>query len=303
MNEHERYRQAFAALDNRVTPAQIRALAEAGKGEHKMKRNKTLRVALIAALIVLLLTGTVTAVGIRGGWLLPLLSNAGVDPELLEKAASPAVSVTVGNERWTVDELLSEGRIVLFQYTRESLDGSPLPEMPEGVRWQLYLMDEDDILLNDNQGSTNYPTADSGEPTRRVELESHEIYCNGREPDWEHVTLLLYLEGASPLPRLVYTAPAGTPRSRVASLENGTPVRIGRFTLELDPSSVTRDADASFAAVLNDGTEVEGRGGSGVASPETGFEPGYTVQITLSQIIEPDDVAAIEIGGVQYPIS
>ena len=101
----------------------------------------------------------------------------------------------------------------------------------------------------------------------------------------------------------IRAAPAGTPRSRVAALENGTPVRIGRFTLELDPSSVTRDADASFAAVLNDGTVVESRGGSGVASPGTGFEPGYTVQITLSQIIEPDDVAAIEIGGVQYPIS
>ena len=32
MTEHERYKQAFAALDTGLSPAQIRAAAEAGKG-------------------------------------------------------------------------------------------------------------------------------------------------------------------------------------------------------------------------------------------------------------------------------
>ena len=303
MNEHERYRQAFAPLDTRVTPDQIRALAEAGKGDYTVKHKKPIRIVLIAAAVVLLLTGTVTATGIRGGWLLPVLSNAGVDSELLEKVMHPAVSATVGIERWTVDELLMEGNVVLIQYTRESLDGSPLPPFPEDVRWTPYLMDGNGMRVSDVQGSVSYPTEDTGNPSRCVELMGFDFYLNGREPNWEDATLMLYLDDGSPFSKLMFSAPVGTPRRRVAALENGTPVQIGRFTLELDPTEITRDMDAAFAVVMSDGAVVEGREMASVASPETGLEPGYTVQVTLSQIIDPDAVVAIEIGGVQYPIS
>ena len=303
MNEHERYRQAFAALDTRVTPDQIRALAEAGKGEHTVKHKKTIRIVLIAAAVVLLLTGTVAAAGIRGGWLLPVLSNAGMDSELLEKVMHPAVSATVGNERWTVDELLMEGNVVLMQYTRESLDGSPLPPFPEDVHWTPYLMDGNGMRMSDVQGSTSYPAEDTGNPSRRVELIGFDFYLDGREPDWENATLMLYLDDGSLFSRLMFSAPIGTPLIRTAALDDGTPVKLGRFTLELDPTGITRDMDAAFAVVLNDGTVVDGRSGCGVASPGAGLEPGYTVQVMLRQIIDPDAVSAVQINGKVWPIS
>ena len=303
MNEHERYKQAFAKLDTQVTPAQIRALAEAEKGEPTMKRRRLLRVALIAALIVLLLAGSVTAAGIRGGWLLPALSNAGVDSELLKKVMHPAVSATVGQERWTIDELLIEGNVIYMQYTRESLDGSPLPEFPEDVHWTPYLLDENGMHLSDTQGSTGYLTDDTGDPSRRVELMSFDFYLNGREPDWAHASVLLYLDDGSIFPKLMYTAPAGTPLYRNAVLADGTPVKIGRVSMELDPTGITRDLNASYTVILSDGTEFDCGGGMGIASPEQGLEPGSTVQIELRRIIDPDAVVAIAINGVCYPIS
>lgn len=303
MTEHERYRQAFAKLDTGVTPAQVRALAEAGKGEPIMKHRRPLRITLIAAATLLLLAGSVAAAGISGGWLLPALSNAGVAPELLEKVMHPVVSATVGNERWTVDELLIEGNTVFMQYTRESLDGSPLPEHPKGADWLVYLMDGSGTSLSDVQGSTGYLTEDSGDPSRQVELRSFEFYLNGTEPDWEHATLLLYLDKGSPFPKLMYSAPAGTPLYRSAVLEDGTPVKIGRFTVELDPTGITRDPDAECAVILADGTVVEGGFGMGVAAPEIGLAPGYTIQISLPQIIDPDDVAALVLEGVTCPVT
>lgn len=303
MTEHEQYRQAFAALDTGVTPAQIRALAKVGKGAPVMKHKKPLRIALIAAAVLLLLVGSVAAAGISGGWLLPALSNAGVDPALLEKVMHPAVSAAVGEERWTVDELLIEGNTVFMQYTRESLDGSPLPEHPEQGDWLLYWMDGDGTELSDVQSSTGYLTEDSGDPSRRTELRSFELYLNGREPDWENATLLLYLDKGSLLPRLMFSAPVGTPLSRSAVLENGTPVKLGRFTVELDPTALTRDMDAVFAVVLADGSVIEGGSGMGVAAPESGLSAGYTVQITLPQIIDPAAVTALRVDGVDYPVT
>lgn len=303
MTEHEQYKEAFAALDTGVTPAQVRALAEAGKGDSMRTLKKPLRIVLIAAVVILLLTGTVAAVGVSGGWLLPALSNAGVDSALLEKVIHPAVSATVGNERWTVDELLIEGNTAFLQYTRESLDGSPLPEHPEGADWLLYWMDGDGTNLSDVQGSTSYLTEDGGDPTRRVELRSFEFYLDGREPDWENTTLLLYLDSGSLFPKLMFSAPAGTPLYRQVALEDGTPVRIGRFTLELDPTGITRDVNASFAVVLADGTVIEGGLGMGVAAPETGLAQGYTLQISLPRIIDPAEVSALVIDGVSYPLT
>lgn len=303
MNEHERYKEAFARLDTRVTPAQIRALAEAEKGEITMKRRRPLRVALIAALIVLLLAGTVTAAGIRGGWLLPALSNAGIDSELLEKVMHPAVSTTVGSERWTIDELLIEGNVIFLQYTRESLDGSPLPEFAEQVDWLPYLLDETGMHLSDTWSSTGYLTDDTVDPSRRVELRSIEFYLDGQEPDWANAKVLLYLDDGSLLPKLMYTAPVGTPLYRNAVLADGTPVKIGRVSMELDPTTITRDLDASYSVILSDGTEFDCSGGMGVASPKLGLEPGSTVQIELRRIIDPDAVVAIAINGVRYPVS
>lgn len=303
MTEHERYRQAFAALDTEVTPDQVRALAEVGKGEPIMKHRRPLRIALIAAAALLLLAGSVTAAGVSGGWLLPALSNAGVNSALLEKVMHPAVSATVGNERWTVDELLIEGNTVFMQYTRESLDGSPLPEHPEGADWLVYLMDENGTSLSDMKGGTGYVTEDSGDPSRRVELRSFDFYLDGREPDWEHTTLLLYLDKGALFPRLMFSAPVGTPLYRSAALEDGTPVNIGRFTLELDPTGITRNMDADFAVVLADGTTVEGGGASGIVSPEQGLVPGYTLQISLRQIINPAEVTALVIDGVVYSVT
>lgn len=303
MNEHERYKQAFAKLDTQVTPAQIRALAEAEKGEITMKRRRPLRVALIAALIVLLLAGTVTAAGIRGGWLLPALSNAGIDSELLEKVMHPAVSTTVGSERWTIDELLIEGNVIFLQYTRESLDGSPIPEHAEQVDWLPYLLDETGMHLSDTWSSTGYLTDDTGDPSRRVELRSIEFYLEGQEPDWAHAKVLLYLDDGSLLPKLMYTAPVGTPLYRNAVLADGTPVKIGCVSMELDPTTITRDLDASYSVILSDGTEFDCSGGMGIASPELGLEPGSTVQIELRRIIDPDAVVAIAINGVRYPVS
>lgn len=303
MNEHERYKEAFARLDTRVTPAQIRALAEAEKGEITMKRRRPLRVALIAALIVLLLAGTVTAAGIRGGWLLPALSNAGIDSELLEKVMHPAVSATVGKERWTIDELLIEGNVIFLQYTRESLDGSPIPEHAEQVDWLPYLLDETGMHLSDTWSSTGYLTDDTGDPSRRVELRSIEFYLDGQEPDWANAKVLLYLDDGSLLPKLMYAAPVGTPLYRNALLADGTPVKIGRVSMELDPTGITRDLDASYTVILSDGTEFDCGGGMGIASPELGLEPGSTVQIELRRIIDPDAVVAIAINGVRYPVS
>lgn len=303
MTNHERYKEAFAKLDTGVTPAQIRALAEDGKGEPIMKHKRALHIALIAALAVLLLAGTVTAAGVSGGWLLPALSNAGVDSALLEKVMHPAVSATVGNERWTVDELLIEGNVVYMQYTRQSLDGSPIPQQQEGADWLLYWMDADGTSLSDTQGSTGYLTDDNGDPSRRVELRSFECCLNGREPDWEHTTLLLYLDNASLFPRLMYSAPVGTPLYRTAALEDGTPVKIGRLTLELDPTEITRAMDADYAVILSDGTEIVCGGGMGTASPQQGLTPGSTVQLCLPRIIDPAAVTALRIGGETYPIT
>jgi len=303
MNEHERYKQAFAKLDTQITPAQILALAEVEKGETKMKHRRPLRIALVAALIVLLLAGSVTAAGVRGGWLLPALSNAGVDRALLEKVMHPAVSATVGKEHWTVDELLIEGNVIFMQYTRESLDGSPLPEFPEDVHWTPYLLDENGMRLSNVQGSTGYLADDTGDPSRRVELMSFDFYLDGQEPDWEHASLMLYLDDGSLFPKLMFSAPVGTPLYRSAALEDGTPVKIGRFTMELDPTGITRDLDASYAVILSDGTEFDCSDGMGIASPELGLEPGSTVQINLRRIIDPDAVVAIAINGVCYPIS
>ena len=302
MTERERYKQAFAALDTGLSPAQIRAAAEAGKGALTMKHRRPLRIVLIAALVVLLLAGSVTAAGISVGWLLPALSNAGVDPVLLEKVTHPAVSAKVGNERWTVDELLIEGNTVFMQYTRESLDSSPLPEHPKRAHWLLYWMDGDGTRLNDGQGGTGYVTEDSGDPARRVELQSFDFLLDGREPDWENTTLLLYLDSGSLFPKLMFSAPAGTPLYRNAVLEDGTPVRIGRFTLELDPTGITRDMDASFAVILADGTVVDSSGTSGIESPEQGLVPGYTLQISLRQIIDPAQVVALRINGTSCPV-
>ena len=303
MTEHERYRQAFAALDTEVTPDQVRALAEVGKGEPIMKHRRPLRIALIAAAALLLLAGSVTAAGVSGGWLLPALSNAGVDSALLEKVMHPAVSATVGSERWTVDELLIEGNTVFMQYTRESLDGSPLPAHPEGTDWLVYLMDENGTSLSDMKGGTGYPTQDSGDPSRRVELRSFEFYLNGREPDWAHATLLLYLNKGSLLPKLMFSAPVGTPLYRQAVLEDGTPVRIGRFTLELDPTGITRSMDTSIAVVLANGATIESGGASGIIEPENGLVPGNTLEIRLGRIIDPADVVALQIGGVVYSVT
>ena len=89
-----------------------------------------------------------------------------------------------------------------------------------------------------------------------------------------------------------------------AVLENGTPVRIGRFTLELDLTAMTRSMDADVSLVLDDGTVIPCTGGSmGVASPGGGLEPGYTTQFTLPQVIDPNTVTAIQIDGVTMPIS
>ena len=89
-----------------------------------------------------------------------------------------------------------------------------------------------------------------------------------------------------------------------AVLENGTPVRIGRFTLELDLTAMTRSMDADVSLVLDDGTVNPCTGGSmGVASPGGGLEPGYTTQFTLPQVIDPNTVTAIQIDGVTMPIS
>lgn len=303
MTEHERYTEAFARLDTGVTPAQVRALAELRKGTITMKHRRPLRIVLIAALVLLLLAGSVTAAGVSGGWLLPALSNAGMNSALLEKVMHPAVSATVGNERWTVDELLIEGNTVFIQYTRESLDGSPLPEHPEGADWLVYWMDADGTNLSDMEGSTGYVTEDSGDPTRQVELRSFDFYLDGREPDWEHTTLLLYLDKGALFPRLMFSAPVGTPLYRSAALEDGTPVKIGRFTLELDPTGITRNMDADFAVVLADGTTVEGGGASGIDSPEQGLVPDCTLQISLRQIIDPAEVTALVINGVSYPLT
>ena len=304
MTEHERYKQAFASLDTRVTPAQIRALAEAGKGETTMKHRRPLRIAMIAALIALLLTGTVTAAGIRGGWLLPVLSNIGVDSALLEKVMHPAISAEVGNERWTVDELLIEGNVIVMQYTRESLDGSPIQPTAEDADWQLYLMDGNGMALSDISSSSTSRAEDGNTRSRLTELRCFEFYLNGEEPDWENTSLMLYLAGTSLFPKLMFTAPAGTPVYKNAVLENGTPVRIGRFTLELDLTAMTRSMDADVSLVLDDGIVIPCTGGSmGVASPGGGLEPGYTTQFTLPQVIDPNTVTAIQIDGVTMPIS
>ena len=295
--------EAFAKPDTLAAPMQPRGLSEAQKGGNNMKNRKPLRIALIAAVVVLLLAGTVTAAGIRGGWLLPALSNAGVDSELLEKVMHPAVSATVGNERWTVDELLIEGNTVFMQYTRESLDGSPLPHFPEDVHWTPYLLDEIGMRVSSVQGCTGYLTEETGDPTRRTQLLGFDFYLDGEEPDWENATLMLYLDNGSLFPRLMFSAPVGTPLYRSAALEDGTPVKLGRFTLELDPTGITRNMEACFGVILTDGTTVNGGTGAGIASPEQGLESGHTVQVTLTQIIDPNEVAALVIDGVRYPVS
>ena len=308
MTEHERYRQAFANLDTRVTPEQVRAAAEAGKGEIIMKHRRPLRLVLIAAAVLILLVGSVAAAGISQGWLLPALSNAGVDNALLEKVMHPAVSADVGNERWTVDELLIEGNHVFMQYTRESLDGSPLPEIAEGGDWALYLMDENGIRRNDVQGSTGYLTDDAGDPARRVELEGFELYSEGEEPDWEHTTLLIYLDrdwiGRTRLRTLIYSAPVEAPLYREAALEDGRTVKLGRFSLELDPTGLAADLqpETDFSVLLSDGTEVKGGISSGVASPELGLISGEPVRVVFRQIIDPEAVTAIRVNGETYPV-
>lgn len=308
MTNQERYRQALAGLDTGVTPEMVRAAAEAGKGARNMKHRNPLRLALIAAAVVVLLVGSVAALGISEGWLLPALSNAGVDSALLEKVMRPAVSATVGNERWTVDELLVEGDHAFMQYTRESLDGSPLPEFPQGGDWSLCLMDQKGIRRNDSLGTTGYSTQDTGDPARRVELMGFDVYLEGQEPDWENTRVLLYLDrdwiGNTRIRKLMYSAPAGEPLYRQATLEDGRPVKIGRFSLELDPTGLGEDlgTETVFSLLLSDGTEVLGGSAGGVASPELGGIPGTKVSVTLQQIIDPAAVTALRINGRTYPL-
>ena len=310
MTEHERYRQAFDALDTGVTPDQVRAAAEAGKGDTIMKLRRPLRLVLIAAAVLVLLIGSVTAAGVRGGWLLPALSNAGVDPEFLEKVMHPAVSTTVGNERWTVDELLIEGSDVLMQITRESLDGSPIPEFPEGhTGWRLCLMDADGIQMNGGLGGGRYLTDDTGNPARRVELWHFDLFLDKTKPDWENTTLLLYLDkdwiGSTQIPKLMYSAPVGEPLYRNAVLEDGRSVQIGRFTLELDPTGLADglDTTSSCSVLLSNGTEITGGFSGGIASPELGLMPGEPVHVVFQEVFDPTDVIAIRIDGMTYPLS
>ena len=309
MTEHERYKQVFAALDTGVTPDQVRAAAEAGKGEKTMKHRRALRLVLIAAAVLILLVGSVAAAGISQGWLLPALSNAGVDSALLDKVMHPAVSTVVGDERWTVDELLVEGNHVFLQYTRESLDGSPIPDHPEGGDWVLFLMDKDGIRMNDAQGSTGYLTDDTGDPARRVELMCFDLWLEGQEPDWENTSLLVYLDkdwiGRTRLRKLMYSAPVGEPLYRKAVLEDGRPVQIGRFSLELDPTGLAEalTPETVFSVLLSDGTEIRGGISEGVASPELGLVPGKPVSIVFRQILDPDSVVALKIGAATYPLA
>ena len=79
-------------------------------------------------------------------------------------------------------------------------------------------------------------------------------------------------------------------------------MKLGRFTLELDLTAITRDMDASLAVILSDGSRIDCSGGMGVASPEPGLETGRTVQFTLHQLIEPGNAVALEIEGVHYSL-
>ena len=310
MTEHEAYRQAFDALAPKLDPHRVRAMARAGNGVPNMKRIRPLRIALIAVLAVLLLAGGVTAAGTAGGWLLPALSNIGVHPELLEKTLHPAVSASVGEETWTVDELLVEGDTVYFQVTRRSKDGSPLSLVPDGKGdWILYLMDEEGVTLSDGSGGGCRGSRYGEDESTVIALWDFTLFREDPEPDWSKTKLLLYLEDGSPLgqlfPKLMVSATPQVPLRREAALADGRQVWIGRFSVELDPAGLVPAGswyEGRFSVLLADGTEVTGSGGSGIASPELGPLPGHPWRFALTQVLDPETVTALRIGDAVYPL-
>lgn len=310
MTEHEAYRQAFDALAPKLDPDRVRAMARAGKGVPKMKRIRPLRIALIAVLAVLLLAGGVTAAGTAGGWLLPALSNIGVHPELLEKTLHPAVSATVGEETWTVDELLVEGDTVYFQVTRRSKDGSPLSLVSDGkADWLLYLMDEEGVTLSNGFGGGCRGSRYGEDESTVIALWDFTLFREGPAPDWSKTKLLLYLEDGSPLgqlfPKLMVSATPQVPLRREAALADGRQVWIGRFSVELDPAGLVPAGswhEGRFSVLLADGTEVTGSGGSGIASPELGPLPGHPWRFEMTQVLDPEAVTALRIGDTVYPL-
>ena len=196
MNEHERYKEAFANLDTRVTPEQIRALAEAEKGVSNMKTRKPMRTLLIAAVVVLLLAGTVAAAGYYAGWLTPALSNAEEESEFLEKTVEPDASVEVCGERWTVNKVLAEGSQVFAQFTMERLDGA---QITDGWWddftgfWWVYLLDAEGNIQT-KTGSSVVCSEDSSDPAKRVMIWDFNLDFRGKEPKWENASIKIIMQ-------------------------------------------------------------------------------------------------------------
>lgn len=307
MNEHERYKEAFANLDTRVTPEQIQALAEAEKGVSTMKTRKPIRTLLIAAVVVLLLAGTVAAAGYYAGWLTPALANAEEESEFLEKTVEPDASVEVSGERWTVNKVLAEGSHVFMEYTRERLDGSPVPEdWPEKCSgWVMYLLDAEGQVQG-TAHSSHGVSFDTSNPAKPVEVRSFTIDFGEKEPNWENATLKICMDDKIERENqpAVYTLPVEEPSYREATLENGDRVRIGKISMLLysDMPMVTDITGQAYfdlacagkpGLILSDGT---------IAAIDGATILDY-LDMRLAEIIDPNDVTAFTIGGVTYPIS
>ena len=307
MNEHERYKQAFAKLDTRVTPAQIRALAEAEKGAITMKHRKPLRTFLIAAAVVLLLAGTVAAAGYYAGWLTTALPNAEEESEFLEKTVEPDASVELCGQRWTVNKVLAEGSQIYVQYTLERLDGGLIPEdwwEEHTVSWTACLLDANGYVQAIT-GADAIVSQDFSDPAKVVVL-CNDDFDFDEEINWENASLRLYAMDTNAVYDYddrygteVCTVPVEAPTYRDAVLEDGKAIRFGKVTVEL-ALDLTNEAYSELAQAgkrgvyLSDGTFV------GISESHKRDE---RVHMCLDAIIDPNDVTAFAFGGVTYKVS
>lgn len=277
---------------------------------------------LVGAILILLL-GTAAAAELQTHWLSNMLGNADAHPEIAENMERIGVSNTVDGTTWTIDHVLTEGRVIYWQLTKSRTDGAPVDPLEDGWQADLWLEDADGNNLLSGFSTTMHRIDDGSDPSTCTLLGQAEFEMNaagrfgneiaGTTLHLRHVRTRenaeeaeRYEDAVETVVELETTIQPFPLRQTV--LEDGTGVNVGRLSVELqgtrllgeDFQSAAQTSDSGCALVLKDGREL----------PVT-FDLHFDTSLpddaqwqiaALSEIIDPQEAAALRIGDTLYSL-